>query len=169
MDLDSQTARIARALREEHFCRTGAGWFRLLSNSMRPLIRAGDRVLVQRLGAADLKRGDIILFRTGADIAVTHRALKIFRMNDETFVLQKGDGGPGAGVIHGSCVVGRITVVQRNGKVIDLHTGWPRLRNFLLGVKNMALYRVEEYLFVLGKRLRQSRILGRLGFGKQMN
>lgn len=69
------------------------GWkpFIVLSGSMETEIFAGDVAVVKEIDTKELKKGDIIAFKTDDDIVVTHRIEKIIKESGETKYITKGD------------------------------------------------------------------------------
>src|SRR5687767_15857078 len=55
--------------------RDGSAWVRELSESMAPLVRAGDRLRLAPIDRARLRRGDLVAFRRGG-LLVVHRVLE---------------------------------------------------------------------------------------------
>jgi hypothetical protein len=120
---------------------------------MRPLIEVGDRILVKKARAKEIRPGDVILFkRDGA--FVTHRLLKISEVDGKQMILQKGDAGGIPDTIPGDSVIGRVTVVEKGGKPLRLDTGRLGALNHLLGLNSGCSYRIGGTLFVLKKWLR---------------
>jgi signal peptidase I len=82
---------------------------RVVSSSMEPALRIGDRVEIAPAG--DLRIGDLILFRQDA-LLICHRLLRI----DDRCLHAKGDAvdGPPERILH-SDVVGRVAAIVRGG------------------------------------------------------
>lgn len=60
------------------------------SNSMAPLLKAGDQVALQRVPAESLRPGDIIMVQTTADL-MTHRFWQQWQQNGQHYLLTRGD------------------------------------------------------------------------------
>jgi signal peptidase I len=136
----TENTRLIREMQEELFRKQGQGWFRIVSGSMRPLIDVGDRVLCKPVSAAQIKPRDIILFNS-AEALVTHRVIKIARQNGRGRMSQKGDASAFAGTITFESVMGRVTAVEKNGKVLTLDKGRIGVLNTFLGYKNCCFNR----------------------------
>jgi signal peptidase I len=109
--------------------------FKITSDSMRPLLRPGDIVIISRLNAGKMpQRGDIIMFQTnnstGGSLPLTHRLIGA----SASGWLTKGDfcWFPDAPV-DPSAVIGQAIAIQRGERRIDLSTPTWRLTSRLLG------------------------------------
>jgi len=89
---------------------------RVTGDSMYPLIRKGDIVLVRILSPDKLSLGDIVVFRRGGEY-VTHRFLE----DDGMTILTKGDNSvfPDAR-IDKEAVFGEVFQIQHIDKVLEL-------------------------------------------------
>ena len=94
-------------------------WLPVLSGSMLPLLRIGDRVLVESVSPENIKFGDIIVFKH-LDKLVVHRVIKKYDDGSRSF-LQKGDNASIAEIVISENIIGRVTSVQRGTKVISLN------------------------------------------------
>ena len=112
---------IAASFLDDVLARDGAVWVSESSDSMAPLVRAGDRL---RLGAAalgDLRPGQLVAFRRGGRLVV-HRVVA----RDATGVVSKGDAlsHRDAPVPVGD-IVGRVTTVATPGGAAIALDAWP--------------------------------------------
>ncbi len=64
--------------------------FIVLSGSMEPTIMTGDIVIIKECNAQDLKKGDVIAFRSGSSV-ITHRIIDIQKENGQKLFVTKGD------------------------------------------------------------------------------
>ena len=64
--------------------------FIVLSGSMEPTIMTGDIVIIKECNVQDLKKEDIIAFRSGSSV-ITHRIIDIKTENGQNFFVTKGD------------------------------------------------------------------------------
>jgi hypothetical protein len=93
VDLEARRRQQARRVAFEDYRRQGAHvWIGLRGSSMRPLIGAETKLLVE-FGAAAGDIGDIIVFPQG-DILVAHRLVARRQRRGETVLLAKGDAEP---------------------------------------------------------------------------
>lgn len=151
-------------LRQELFLKTGKQWARVISGSMSPLIRANDRVLIERLEPEYVRFGDVILFRS-SDQGVIHRVVGKQRHLGKLAFLEKGDLNPSLGSIPAEHVLGRVSVVQRNGYTLSLLSGRGRVVQLGLACCSMASWITKRGLRRVRNSLgrpRSCRGLGRL-------
>jgi signal peptidase I len=85
-------------------------------DSMRPLLRVGDSVVVQPIDPHALQPGDVIVVQRGGDW-ITHRLVTV----DERGWHTHGDNTRfGDDVASTAQIVGRVIAIERNGQTIDL-------------------------------------------------
>jgi signal peptidase I len=100
-------------------------------NSMAPLIRAGDFVLIEHR-RDDIRRGDVVVFRTGREL-ITHRVISV--QDDETSLayITKGDNVLWADpAVPATEIIGRVLSVKRGGRQLNLRSRtWRALSWFL--------------------------------------
>ncbi len=128
---------------EELFFKTGKLWGRTSSGSMRPLIPANHRVLVERIGPHSLRFGDIALFRSDRRLVI-HRVLGKRQLQGEWAFLQKGDYNAEAGFIPAAAILGRVWAVERNGKEVRLLSGKWRAVQIALACYSLATLGVRQ-------------------------
>lgn len=117
----------------EFYTQKGWGWLPVRGGSMRPLMQAGDRVLISRVAAESIACGDIIVFRRGSNMIV-HRLLKKRRNGEGNYFIEKGDHSPAPGSFSADQVIGRVTVVKGNGKLYSLDSPFSRFIGRALSV-----------------------------------
>jgi signal peptidase I len=106
--------------------------FRARGASMRPTIRDGD---VVEVGAPEEMRhqvGDVVLFEGHRDSVLAHRVLRLRKSEGRTDLQMQGDAllTPD-GWVWADRILGIVTRVERDGKLVSLDTGWQRLRGRL--------------------------------------
>jgi len=86
---------------------------------MRPLIRDGDMVSVQQVGLGDIRRGDVLLYKSAYSQLLVHRVIKIQRCSDQNCYLMQGDAllQPD-GWIPPDQILGQVTSIDRNGRIV---------------------------------------------------
>lgn len=131
---------IIQEMQDELFRRNGQGWFRILSSSMYPLIEINDRILVHVATPAEIRLKDVILFKSDG-VLVAHRVIGIDRKNNKTNVLQKGDASADAGLIAPESIVGKVTAVEKKGRLLDITAGRGKMLNRFLAIKSRMQYR----------------------------
>jgi hypothetical protein len=103
------------ALRKGH-----AIWFRVVSGSMRPILRVGDAVHIQPVVPEDLQIGDIAAFETPAGLVV-HRIVHILRPRESpSRFIEMGDIGLQASEMTGEVIAGRVSAIRRGELLVDL-------------------------------------------------
>jgi len=91
---------------------SGATTFVVRGGSMEPAIPLGSAVVVGPVSPADLRVGDVVSVRVGAEKAVfTHRITRLVPRSDGLWIQTKGDANPGPdpSIIPASDVIGRAT------------------------------------------------------------
>ncbi|MFC1893831.1 S24/S26 family peptidase [Chloroflexota bacterium] len=122
----------ANELWVELYARKGIGWLPVLTDSMAPLIRSGDQVLVSQVLAEQIHFGDIVVFRRNGDLIV-HRVFKKWRNAEGIFFGEKGDSAQVQGLLAAGKVIGRVTTVKgRGNKTLSLSPPLSRLANLVL-------------------------------------
>ena len=119
---------------------TGEGRFRILSGSMSPLIERDDRIVVKPSAAGEIQLLDIILFKE-AGVFMAHRVISVERKKQKTLFLQKGDASAYAALIPSDSVMGKVTAIEKKGRLIELTRGRGRVLNVFLGLKSCLHYR----------------------------
>lgn len=107
---------------EEILDRNGACWGKAVSHSMHPLIREGDRILVEHVPPGQIKFGEIVVFRRSGQLVI-HRVLGRRISGGQVYFLEKGDGNLGAYPVPAEDVVGRVRRIDRATVSIDLESG----------------------------------------------
>ena len=141
--LDLKGGALGGAMREELFLKQGGGWFRIVSGSMVPLLAIGDRVYARHVPPCEIKVGDIALFKHGS-IFVTHRVIGFLENGAGTLMLQKGDAASAADLVDIRCVMGKVELIDKKGKLVRLDRGLGRAVNALLALRGRWDYRFRE-------------------------
>ena len=96
--------------------------FRVTSDSMAPLIRAGDAVIVERAALQACQIGDVVVIQRERDY-LTHRLVHKSGEGWQT----KGDNTPLPDPpIPPEAIVGRVTRIQRGARTLNLHSARQR-------------------------------------------
>lgn len=113
----------------------------VISGSMLPMLKPGDKVLVDRAQADSLRIGDLVVTRKRGEF-ITHR---LVGRGAETWIT-KGDGlrhlDP---PVAKDAILGKVVSIERKGVKIDLQTSFWNWMNFSLGY----IYLWEGLLFRL--------------------
>ncbi len=118
------------------------------SNSMSPLLRSGDQVLLQRTPLAQLRAGDVVTITAVADL-LTHRFWGVAEENGAITLRTRGDrpllDDPARSTAD---LLGRITARRRQGRELSLEKGVGKWLN-----RHLAFLSAAEWRW-LGGRLR---------------
>ena len=116
---------------------------RVVGDSMAPLLRPGDAVIVRPTCAENLQRGDVVAVRRGGQV-ISHRVVEVGGGRWRT----KGDNShrldPQA---PGEALVGQVIAIERGADRLDLRSGrWQVASRFLglAGAWEAALFRQGE-------------------------
>jgi signal peptidase I len=123
------SAETAAPFVHDVLARDGAVWVHEYSDSMAPLVRAGDRLALARTTFADVRAGELIACRRDGQLVV-HRVL----WRDAAGLITKGDGlSRRDAPVPAADVVGRVTVIATpHGRRIELDAfPWPALGSVL--------------------------------------
>lgn len=118
---------------------------RVQGNSMHPVIRDGDVVLVKPAKMSEIKLGDVVCYRSG-NIIIAHRFIQKRRENGKIALLIKGDSNLSFDKkVHREQVLGKVVVIEREGQEIGLNKGLNRLKKVfynrvLLIFSNPSMY-----------------------------
>ncbi|MBN1670758.1 MAG: nucleotidyltransferase family protein [Kiritimatiellae bacterium] len=108
--------------------------FRARGASMAPAIRDGDLITVAPVSPAAVRRGDVLLYRTGAGRLAAHRVTRrAVRGGVVTFTTRKDAGPRPAEQVAAAQVLGRAVACRRGARTIALAGPLPRLLAFLRG------------------------------------
>jgi len=110
-----------------HVARTqGRVRFRVRGCSMRPFLRDGDCVEIQRQPMQDLRRGEIATFERAGAIIV-HRVIGRQVQGAACAVITKGDAFPDADApVQPNELLGRVVAIIRSGRRIAMDTAAQR-------------------------------------------
>jgi len=116
--------------------RFGEVRLRVNGASMAPSIWPGDVLTVRRVGLAELRNRDVILYRR-QEVLIAHRVIQVG--NDH--VITKGDTllrhDP---ELHASDLVGQVVGIERNGRHIrPQYSNWQRAASSILGRSTSCL------------------------------
>lgn len=91
--------------------------FTITGNSMWPFLAHGrDQVIIEKCNIAEIKKGDIVLFRTIYGNYILHRITKIMNHRFES----TGDGlCQRDGSFELDCIEAKVVKLIRKGKIID--------------------------------------------------
>lgn len=139
-DFMEERLSVVRRLQEDLFQKNGSEWLKVISGSMYPLIEVNDRVLVNKIPFDHLRSGDIVLLRYD-EFFIVHRVIKILREDDNTLILQKGDANNYASTVRPESIVGKITAIEKKGRIVELKSLRGKCMNVLPSIRNYFSYR----------------------------
>jgi signal peptidase I len=97
-------------------------------SSMSPSICDGDYVTVEPTASQKIRVGDIILLASISNTALVHRVTKIEERNGVSVLITRGDAANGQDVpIPLSHVLGRVSLIERKDKLVNLNNPFNRL------------------------------------------
>jgi signal peptidase I len=112
----------------------------IVSDSMRPLLRAGDWIYVEAVTPAWLRLGDIIVVQRGAEL-ITHRLVA----QDGPGWRTHGDNTRGLdSVVLAEEIVGRVSAIERGTQHLDLRARQWQTANRWIGRIDRAKLRVFQ-------------------------
>ena len=115
------------------FDQNGSGRLKTLTNSMRPLIQAGDTVTIQKTTSPPLiGTGDIIAFWRG-NMLITHRMVRKVRKNGMFWFMERGDRVPHTAWVKEGSVIGIVTKIHRKETIVDLRTNKKKIYGRIIG------------------------------------
>lgn len=101
--------------------------FQAQGGSMQPFIRDGDFLEVWPWDKHHTQVGDILFYKRPGGGVIAHRVVRCrMRQGQETFVMQGDAFLTSDGMIKAEHVLGRLAVIERQGKRIDLDHPWRR-------------------------------------------
>ncbi len=98
--------------------------FKARGGSMRPFIRDGDLVEIQRVASGALQRGDVVLCRLENGRLVVHR---VIRTGPQDVLIQGDAFSRPDGRVAYSDVLGQVVVIWRQGKALRLNGFWMKI------------------------------------------
>ncbi|MBI3547483.1 MAG: S24/S26 family peptidase [Elusimicrobia bacterium] len=125
--------------------RDGLQSFEVNGDSMRFLLRSGDRVLVRRADPSELRLGDIIVFLKDLKDPVVHRVVWKTGRNGSHMLWTRGDALPRLDApIPPASLIGKAVAVDRGGRRIDLEASSARWAHWVIGASS-SIYFLTEY------------------------
>lgn len=122
---------ISNELWCDFFAQKGKGWLPVLTDSMVPMIRPGDQVLISFTGVEQINFGDILLFKRNGELIV-HRVLRKWQREEGVYFLEQGDTRYTFGLVSAKNAIGRVDLVKRGNKIMDLTSPLSRITSVAL-------------------------------------
>lgn len=115
----------------------------VVSGSMTPLFRVGDKAIVEPFPVTTLKQDDIIVV-CAPDMLVTHRFCEMYKDNEGMWLILRGDRRMGYDEpVHVRDYIGRVSARQRGRTYLSLTEG----KGFWLSHHYGRIARFEAWLF----------------------
>ena len=152
--IEQTPSMVLNELWEELLEKEGTRWGMVISDSMRPMITRGERVLVERVPPEKIRFGDIVVYKSNS-ILVTHRVLGKHRQKGICYFLEKGDALLQTSLVPADKIIGRVNAVRRQARPSRTITFAGRILQIMLGcISYMSLkfWVVLEYSLTLGRR-----------------
>ena len=121
---------------EDLYSKKHKSWLSILSGSMMPLLQIGDKVLVHSVNPAEIRVGDIIVFKN-SDKFIVHRVIR--KYNSSSF-LQKGDNTTTAEIVISKYVIGRVIAIRKRTRIFYLNKGLGKFINLMLTFFSCLVY-----------------------------
>jgi len=124
------------------------------SFSMWPFLRPGEKILVKRIPAEDLRIGDIILYRATNQV-VCHRLVKKIKDKGKYLLYARGDNsGSSPELISEKVFFGKAIGILRNGTMINLAARRQQFINRLIVEIGPLVTRFKPYYVMFRKFVR---------------
>lgn len=120
--------------------------FKMISGSMSPMIEVDDIVTVSHAEPPGIQVGDVIAFMENRNIVV-HRVIDVDRGEGKYFFRHKGDAGVASGTFTGENIIGRVTVVEKQGREINLDSLRYKITGKILGWRLKTVYSLGNMKF----------------------
>lgn len=123
--------------------------FKIVSGSMSPIIEVGDVVRVTRVEPSRIRIGDVVLFKDCQNVVV-HRIIGKSLSNAQLAFRQMGDAGGPSGKIAAQDIIGRVIVIEKEGREIYLDSRRHIMGNRILGWRLRLLDRLgrTQYRYI---------------------
>ena len=154
---DQEKSGAIIALWEDLYRKKQKSWLSILSGSMIPLLQIGDEVLVHVVNPAEIRVGDMIVYKSN-DKLIVHRVIRNY--NSSSF-LQKGDNTTTAEIVSSKDVIGTVIAIRKGTRIFYPDKGFGKIINLILTVfscsvyyhkpKNKVLKRIARYFFKIYK------------------
>jgi signal peptidase I len=138
---------------EESLNKLGACWAKVVSDSMDPVIKQGDQVLVEVIRPERVRFGDIVVFKSNR-VLIIHRVIGKRKVRKECHFIEKGDANLKSSIIPAKDIVGRITIIKNATKTVSTTSRSGRLLQLMLACISyisLRLYIILRYCLRRGR------------------
>ncbi len=153
---------VLNDLWEELLMKNGACWARVVSDSMYPVIRRGNQVLVEKAFLDKIRFGDIVVFKRGGMLTI-HRSIGRREIGGRYHFLEKGDANLQAKLIRAKSIIGRVTLIRTIGgplRVIHGSGRWLQLALACISYTSFHLWTILRHCLARGGRTSRRRHYG---------
>ena len=151
----NMTPPVFNELWEELLIKHGTCWAKVVSDSMYPVIKRGNQVLVEKADPDQVRFGDIVVFRRSGTL-VTHRVIGKSKLGGEYHLLEKGDANLQSTLVPVKDVIGRITAIRNTVKTLPIISGPGRLLQLILACISYTSVKIWAILRFCGTGLRRT-------------
>ena len=131
--LDCKTQSILGEMWQEAYERGRSLSFKIISGSMSSVIEVGNVVRVSRVEPSRVRIGDIVAFKKDDQNVVVHRIIGKSLSDARLTFREIGDAGGPSGKIAAQDIIGRVTVIEKDGHEIRLDSRRHIISNCTLG------------------------------------
>ena len=93
--------------------KNGACQGKVVSDSMRPLMRTNDHVLVQSIQPGEERFGDIVVFERDGQLII-HRVIGRRLIGEQSYIIEKGDASLHSSLIPSYSILGRVLEIHKH-------------------------------------------------------
>ena len=124
----------------------------MLSGSMRPLIPVTARIFLKPVPLSQIRLGAVIVFRQETKI-ISHWVIGIKRKGQKLRFVQQGNNRSSPSTIDGKNILGKVFVVEHDGRSARLDAVWRKLYGFRKVIIMRTKYELYRLLNVMLHRL----------------
>lgn len=148
---------------KEKIAKSGFFCSEITSNSMSPLLKTGDKVIVRAFGAGGPRFADIVVFESGGTLCA-HRYFYTLKVNGKIICLvSKGDNCRtfDNNMITVENMLGKVASIVKGNKIIDMDNFLCRYVNYMAGILSITLGAIVKALVFLKSNLLKNRYIRR--------
>lgn len=100
--------------------------------SMWPFLKEGEKLIIKKTSAGNLKVGDVILYHSNNRM-VCHRLVKKIVCEDGYLLYARGDASSGLEeLVTKDILIGKVIGILKNGRIISFTGGWHHFTNWFI-------------------------------------
>lgn len=137
---------------EEHFYLKTEGF------SMWPFLKPDNNIVAKKIPITELRRGDIILYKSDIKIAC-HRLIKKISSEGKYILYVRGDNSISSPeLISEEMYIGKLTAILKNGKIID-YSGVNRIINHVVLIIAPLVASIVRIIRGMGRGKRKNKLI----------